>query len=176
MIETLITNQKCGGKAFPKWEVRSRTLRGPSLQKHHQNSTRRAQKGEERMKNVSGEGKRAKFWASHPSGPPPFGVPFLPLSAPILPGPTMTHTRSQIGLTKIRLEWPSVFKVRGSVLCFFFCYCLSLSFLVFLLFFICFCLFLFFLCFVINFYLFVLVFVCFSCFSVFFFIFLCFPL
>ena len=39
------------------------TFEGPGLQSHHQNSTKRSPREEERMKMVAGEGKRAKYWA-----------------------------------------------------------------------------------------------------------------
>ena len=49
-------------------ELETCTFQGQGASKHHQNSTRRHQKSEEKMKIVAGEGKSAKLWASHPSG------------------------------------------------------------------------------------------------------------
>ena len=60
-----------------------------------QNSTRRPPERDKKSENGSGEGKKsAKFWASHPSAPPPFNLP--PTHPPTRPsGPTMTHTKIQ---------------------------------------------------------------------------------
>ena len=52
----------------------------PRRHKHHQNSTKRLKKREERMKFPAGEKKRAKFRAPPPFRPHPFGP--LPLRAP----------------------------------------------------------------------------------------------
>ena len=53
------------------------TFYGPGLQKKHQNSTRRHPERHKKNEMVAGEGKKksAKFWAPHPSGPPPIGAP-----------------------------------------------------------------------------------------------------
>ena len=45
-------------------ELQTCTFKGPGLQKHHQNSTRRPQRERKRAKMGAGEGKKsAKFWA-----------------------------------------------------------------------------------------------------------------
>ena len=65
-------------------ELQTCTFEGPSLQKHHQNSTRKINKrGRKRMKTVAGEGrKRAKFWAVWPRGVRRRGVPRSPAERP----------------------------------------------------------------------------------------------
>ena len=57
---------------------------GPRRFEHHQNSTKKTKREEERMKTVAGEGKKARNF-----GPPPFGAPTL--RGPTLWGPAFSN-------------------------------------------------------------------------------------
>ena len=63
----------------------------------------------------AGEGKNAKFWAPHPSGPCPWGLHFFWVWLPTLLGGTDSETTetlimAKIGLAKIGLakNWPGL--------------------------------------------------------------------
>ena len=56
-------------------ELQTCTFQGPGPSKHHQNSTRRHQKREDKMKIVAGEGKKREMLGLPPFGGPPFGAP-----------------------------------------------------------------------------------------------------
>ena len=57
--------------------------------KHHQNSTRRPRREGRQEENCGGEGKNAKFWAPHPSGPHFFWVRGPTLWGPLHPSRTL---------------------------------------------------------------------------------------
>ena len=68
-------------------ELQTCTFEGPGFGSHQIHETTPPRE-EERMKTVAGRGKKsAKFWAPHPSGPPPFGPHFYLVWAPTLRGP-----------------------------------------------------------------------------------------
>ena len=67
-------------------ELQTCTFQGTCASKHHQNSTRRPPERHRNSETEAGKGRKsAKFWASHPSGPHPFGAP--PFRGPTLSGP-----------------------------------------------------------------------------------------
>ena len=72
-------------------ELQTCTFQGPG--------TKRPQERERRKKIVAGEGKNAKFWGPHPSGPPPFGN-WLKLKLV-----EVEIGRSRIGRTR-KKSWP----------------------------------------------------------------------
>ena len=56
-------------------ELQTCTFEGSDASKHHQIYTRRPPERHNENETVAGERRKsAKFWASHPSGPPPFGA------------------------------------------------------------------------------------------------------